>query len=258
MSRIAVLTLSAFLFTTPAWSQAPVLPTAVLPTVVEKRVSVPAQIVARTLSHMGAGMSGTLVEFSLRDGDRFKRGQVIARFRCLKENAVLTRTRAELMKRGRISATQGLARQLGVNTVQDAQVAQAEVEVAKGEVAVADAAVQDCTMLAPFDGRAADVSVRNNQFVAAGAPLFDALDDSVLEVEVVLPSSAVGWLPVGSIVAVEVGETVTQHRAVLDRYAGRVDPVSQTIKAYARLEGDTSLLLPGMSGTAEFSAKAGK
>lgn len=256
MNRTSLVVLGGLLAASPAWSQTakPALPAATQsPSASAHRLDVPVQVVARTLAHIGASMSGTLVDFSLRDGERFKRGQVIARFRCLKEAAVLARARAELNKRGRIAQTQGVARQLGVNTVQDAQVAQADVEVARGEVGVADATVQDCVMNAPFDGRAADVVVRNNQFIAAGAPMFDALDDSVLEVELVLPSNVVSWFPVGSHFKVSIGETRTQHPAIIDRFAGRVDPVSQTVKAYARLEGDVSQLLPGMSGSAAIS-----
>ena len=217
----------------------------------EQSTQVPVQIVPRTMSKIGASMSGTLSEFSIRDGEHFAAGQIIARFRCARENAVLLRAKAELGKRIGIAGRQREARLLGANTVQDTEVARSEVEVARGELAVADAAVQDCTMTAPFAGRAADVVIRNNQFLAAGAPMFDALDDGDMEAEMIMPSSVLGWMKPGYKVTIKIGETGTEIQAVLDRFGGRVDAVSRTIKAYARPEHNSGNLLPGMSGSAE-------
>jgi hypothetical protein len=95
--------------------------------------------------------------------------------------------------------------------------------------------------------------VRNYQFVQAGSPLLDIVDDRDLELEFVVPSIWLAWLKIGAVETVQITETQKTYDSKITRISGKVDAASQTIKIYGRIDGDTSDLLPGMSGGAHFA-----
>jgi multidrug efflux pump subunit AcrA (membrane-fusion protein) len=101
---------------------------------------------------------------------------------------------------------------------------------------------------APFGGRVAEQKVREQQFVQAGQPLLDILDDSVLELEFLVPSVWLRWLKVGSTFEVQIDETRKTYPAKFTRVGARVDPVSQSVKVAAAISGKFPELMAGMSG----------
>lgn len=210
------------------------------------------QVVARAVAPLAAPMSGQLVSFPAVDGERIESGAILARFNCAQQEAVLKRAAAEVAKRQDLLATQQRLKALNVYSKADFSAAQNDVAVAKAELAVAQTAVDNCEVKAPFGGRVASLSVRNFQFVQAGAPMLDLVDDRDLELELIVSSMLLAWLQVGADVHVHVSETQKDYDAKLTRISGRVDAASQTIKVYARIAGDPGSLLPGMSGIAQF------
>ncbi len=214
------------------------------------------QIVARATAPLAAPMSGQLVAFPFRDGDRIEAGKVLARFNCAQQEAIHVRARAELTKREDLLATQTRLKALNAYSKAEFSQAQNDVAVAKAELAVAQTGVDNCQVTAPFDGRVAGVSVRNFQFVQAGAPLIDLIDDGEIELEMVVSSMLLSWLKPGTPVRIHVGETQRDYDARITRVSGKVDAASQTIKVYGVLVGDAPGVLPGMSGVARFASAA--
>jgi RND family efflux transporter MFP subunit len=211
------------------------------------------QVTARSTATIAAPMAGQLVEFPASDGDAIAQGQVLARFNCAQQEATTARAHAELVKRQDILSTQKSLKALNAYSKADYVVAQNDVELAKADLALAQTAVDNCTIHAPFNGRVASAPVRNYQFVQAGAPLLDIVDDHDLELEFIVPSIWLAWLKIGALSSVQVSETQKSYDAKITRISGKVDAASQTIKIYGRIDGDTSDLLPGMSGTAHFA-----
>lgn len=210
------------------------------------------QIVARATAPLAAPMSGQLVFFPAMDGDRIEEGSVVAKFNCSQQVAVLARSRAEVAKREDNLSTQQRLKALNAYSKSEFTQAQNDVAVAKAELAVAQTAVDNCEVKAPFGGRVAAISVRNHQFVQAGAPLLDLVDDRDLELELIVSSMLLSWLKPGIDVRVHVSETQQDYDAKIIRISGKVDASSQTIKVYGRIAGETRSLLPGMSGVAKF------
>jgi membrane fusion protein, multidrug efflux system len=211
------------------------------------------QVTARSTATIAAPMAGQLIEFPAADGDAITEGQVLARFNCAQQEAMYARARAELVKRQDILSTQKSLKALNAYSKSDYVVAQNDVEVAKADLALAQTSVDNCTIKAPFSGRVAGAPVRNFQFVQAGAPLLDVVDDRDLELEFIVPSVWLVWLKIGAVAQVQVSETQQTYDAKVTRISGKVDAASQTIKIYGRIDGDTSSLLPGMSGMAHFA-----
>ena len=119
---------------------------------------------------------------------------------------------------------------------------------ARAEIGANQAVMAKCGISAPFAGRVAEQKVREQQFVQAGQPLLDIIDDSVLELEFLVPSRWLGWLRVGSGFQVQIDETGRTYPAKFIRIGARVDPVSQSVKVAAAIDGRFPDLMAGMSG----------
>jgi len=78
--------------------------------------------------------------------------------------------------------------------------------------------------------------------------MLDILDDSVLELEFLVPSSWLRWLKVGGAFDVQIDETRKTYPARFTRMGARVDPVSQSVKVAAAIHGRFPELMAGMSG----------
>jgi RND family efflux transporter MFP subunit len=210
------------------------------------------QVVARTAAQIGAPMSGQLTDFPLADGDVFTAGQVLARFNCAQPEAALARAKAERNKRRDLLSTQNSLKALNAYSKVELRSAQNDVAVAEADLALAQTMVNNCVVRAPFAGRVSNVAVHNFQSVQMGAPLMDILDESTLELELIVPSRWFAWLKPGGRFEVRVNETNKDYAAEVTRFSGRVDAASQTIKLYGRIVAGGTDLLPGMSGTAQF------
>jgi multidrug resistance efflux pump len=105
-----------------------------------------------------------------------------------------------------------------------------------------------CSIKAPWAGRAVEQKARAQQFVKAGEPLLEIIDDSVLEVEFIAPSRWLVWLKPGYSFSVHIDETENSYPVKLLGTAARVDPVSQTVKVVAVIDGTFPELVAGMSG----------
>jgi membrane fusion protein, multidrug efflux system len=215
------------------------------------------QIVARTSAVLGAPMAGRLAEFPLRDGDRFKKDQLVARFDCAVQQGALARTRAVLEEKRHVMDTNQRLRQLGTSSGMEFGVAEAQLHVAMADVATTGAIVDKCVLRAPFSGRAAGALVHENQFVTEGAPLIELLSDKELEVQMIVPSLWLSWLRTGAAFDIAVIETNRTYHAELTRISSKVDAISQSINVYGRITNPTDDLLPGMSGRALLSPPAG-
>lgn len=249
MALLAVATLSG-----PAGAQsrapAPDLPD--LPTTLADATvrDIRVQVTSLTNTTIGAPMTGRLERFPLVDGDRFKEGDVLARFDCAERDAALARAKAALQLKRRILGNKQKLGNLGNSTGLEIDVAIDEVAEATADLAVAQAMQANCTVTAPFAGRVSGVTVHPFQFVQLGTPMIDILADHDLGLEMVVPSRWVTWLKPGAAFDVAIDETGLIYSAQLLRFSGKADPVSRSLKAYAKVTRPADELLPGMSGRA--------
>ena len=65
----------------------------------------------------------------------------------------------------------------------------------------------------------------------------------------IAPSCWLAWLKPGYVFAIHIEETNKTCKAAITR----VDPVSQTIKVFAEIQGDAGDLMAGMSGRANIA-----
>jgi multidrug efflux pump subunit AcrA (membrane-fusion protein) len=114
--------------------------------------------------------------------------------------------------------------------------------------------VSQCSVLAPFDGHVAEKIANEFEIPVASAPLLRIVDDSRLEIEMIVPSSMLATLRIGVPFDFHVDETNSDHRATVTRLPAIVDSVSQTARVFgAFVENRPPEILPGMSGSASFA-----
>jgi membrane fusion protein, multidrug efflux system len=208
-----------------------------------------AQLLPVNYTTLSAEIPARVNRIKLVEGDKFGAGDLIIELDCSLQNAQLLKARAELLSTERIlDANQKLA---AMNSVGHLELALAEtaVDKAKAEVLTVETLLSKCRILAPFSGRIAEQKIREQQYVQAGQPLVDILDDSAFEIEFIVPSKWLTWLIIGQSMQIDIDETQRSYPATFSKIGARIDPVSQTIKVTGKIEGNFTELMAGMSGT---------
>ncbi len=206
-------------------------------------------LTAKRYTTLASELAAKVGRVTVREGDRFRNGQLLVELDCSIQRAQLDRARSILATAEKLEAAQRRLVELKTAGELDAEQAALEVAKARGEAQVMAATVAKCAIDAPFSGRVTEQKVRDQQFVQAGQPLLEVIDDSVLDVEFIVPSKWLAWLKVGipfQIQVDELGGRVVQARVA--RLGAQVDPVSQSVKVVGEIVGGGADLVAGMSG----------
>lgn len=243
----AALITSMLISAWPVLAQVPSAPaTSVRPAI--ERQEIRAQLMPRRYTTLAAEIGAKISHLPVAEGGAFRAGQILVSFDCSVPQAQLQKAQAELDgAQQTFQANQRLAELNSVGQL-DLDLSRAAVGKARAEVNAQRAVLAKCSVTAPYAGRVAEQKAREQQFVQPGQALMDILDDSVLELEFLVPSSWLGWLRVGSAFQVEIDETHKTYPAKFIRIGARVDPVSQSIKVAAAIDGKFPELIAGMSG----------
>ncbi|WP_217645571.1 efflux RND transporter periplasmic adaptor subunit [Oceanisphaera psychrotolerans] len=197
---------------------------------------------------LAAEQGGKIKRISVREGQRVEKGQRLVEFDCALQAAQLQKARAQLA--GAKNTHTGNQRMADLNAIGSVELNNSLIEVAKAQADIAylDATIKSCTIDAPYAGSIGEQRAREQEFVQAGQPLLDILDDSALELEFIVPSRWLGWFKPGHNFAVQIEDTGKTYPVKLRYTAARVDPLSQSVKAVAVIDGQFEELLAGMSG----------
>lgn len=198
---------------------------------------------------LSAEMPGQVKRIPLEDGDAFRQGQRLLEFDCSLQDAQLVKARAQL--RAAENTLEGQRRLAKLNAVGLVELHNSEAEAlkAKADVTYLQVMMGRCRVDAPYDGRVIRYAVREHQAVQANQELVEIIDDGVLSLDFIVPSSWLSWLTPGYRFEVRIEDTDKRYPVKLLRTATRVDPISQTVRALAEVDGRFPELLPGMSGT---------
>jgi len=234
----------------------PATPAAARPSL--ERQEIRAQLSPRRYTTIASEVGARISRIGVAEGGRFRAGQVLVALDCSMQQAQLQKARAVLAAaENTYQANRRLEELCSVGKVELEQ-SQAEVAKAKADVAASGVTLSKCTIAAPFAGRVAEQKAREQQYVQPGQPLLDILDDTVLELEFIVPSRWLVWLKPGYAFQVSIDETGKTYPAKVQRIGARVDPVSQSVKLSATVDGKFPELIAGMSGRVTLSAPAGR
>lgn len=207
-----------------------------------------AQLTPRRYTTLAAEIGAKVRALPVPEGGSFRAGALLIGFDCSVQQTQLNKAKASLGAAEQTwRANQRLNELQSVGKV-ELELSEAEVAKANAELATHVAMLSKCSIAAPFAGRVAEQKVREQQFVQPGQPLLEILDDSVLELEFIVPSKWMAWVKPGYGFQVRIDETGRSYPAKVQRLGARVDPVSQSIKLSATIDGRFPELVSGMSG----------
>ncbi len=198
---------------------------------------------------LSSGAAGQIMEITVKDGQSFTKGQVLLRI-----DGRLAGHRLDMARASRDQAdtqykmAERLYR-LNSRGALDVEMARAQLERARAEKRLAEEMLEMCQVKAPFSGRVTQLEVKENQYVAEGAPLMEVAETGPMEIEFMMPSSWLGKVKPGTRFTVNVEEAGMTCQGEIIRLGGKVDAVTQSIRAYGKLLENAPGLLPGMSGT---------
>lgn len=213
-----------------------------------ERQDIRAQLAPRRYTTIAAEIGAKVSRVAVAEGARFRSGQTLISFDCSMQQAHLQKAKAALDAAERTYAANRRLAELNSIGKVELEVSEAEAGKARAEVSLMNVALGKCHVAAPFGGRVAEQRVREQQYVQPGQPLLDILDDSVLELEFLIPSRWLAWVKVGTAFQVAIDETGKSYPAKILRIGARVDPVSQSVKVAAAIDGSFQELIAGMSG----------
>ena len=213
-----------------------------------ERQDIRAQLLPRRYTTVAAELGAKVNRLPVAEGGAFKSGQLLVSFDCSLQQAQLAKAQAEL--EGAQQTQQTNQRLAELNSVGQLEMglSKSATSKARAEVGAHRAVLGKCSVSAPFAGRVAEQKVREQQYVQPGQALLDIIDDSVLELEFLVPSRWLAWLRQGGQFQVQIDETQKTYPAKFIRIGARVDPVSQSVKVAAAIDGRFPELIAGMSG----------
>ena len=194
-----------------------------------------------------------IARLPFREGDRFTSGDVLVEFDCRRQRADL-----QAMKAAYREADLNLASSLSLEKFKaigrnEVEIARARLDKSKGEVASIEARIEDCQVIAPFNGRISESSVRPMEFTVAQRPYLAIIEDRNTEVEMIVASSILASVKVGALLSFKVDELPgADVTAVITAVGAVVDPVSKSGKIVALVTSAPAALTAGMSGTGAF------
>ena len=218
-----------------------------------ERQEIRAQLMPRRYTTVAAEIPAKINELPIAEGGAFKAGETLVSFDCSIQRAQYQKAEAELDSAEQTFKSNKRLSELNSVGLLELELSRSALAKAKAELGGSKAVVEKCTVTAPFSGRVAEQKVREQQFAQLGQPLLDIIDDSVLELAFLVPSAWLRWMRVGGNFQVQIDETRKTYPARFIRIGARVDPVSQSIKVVASINGKFPELMAGMSGRVQIA-----
>lgn len=213
-----------------------------------ERQEIRAQLRPIQYTTLSAEIGAVVKRILVREGQRFDAGTPLIQLDCGLNEAQAAKSRAELAGAERsLKGNQRLS-ELNAAGMMELDLAKNAVDKSRAELQISETQLSKCEIKAPFAGIIAEQRIREQQYVQPGTPLIDVLDDSGYELEFLAPSAWISRLQLNQVIRIQIDEARRVANARVLRISPRIDPVSQSIKVTASLEGPISDLKAGMSG----------
>ena len=195
---------------------------------------------------------GKIATLTVRTGERYRQGDTLFTLDCRLYQAQWERTRRDLNHAERTLGMQRRLSELGSGSRYERNQAEAAAERAAADLAQLALTLEMCEVKASFDGRVVERKAQPEQVIAAGQPVLEVYDTSNYDIQLLVPSSWLGWLHRGLPFRLHIDETAHDYDAEVTESGARNDPASQSVKVFARFAAMPDAITAGMSGTAVF------
>lgn len=196
-------------------------------------------------------------KIAFQEGERFRKGDILVAFDCRKQRAELASAEAQQLEMTLNLDNFKVLQRVQAAGQHDLRVSQARAAKASAEADVLRAHIDECSVVAPFDGRVLELSLHEHEIPAPGKPFIGLVAEGALEIDLIVSSKLIQNLKIGTEFTFFVDETQTSETAIIKRVGAAVDPISQTIKIVAVFKNAVTDVLPGMSGTGQFDKLGG-
>ncbi len=227
-------------------------PTAVAPS------ELSALVIANHEATLSAQMAGKIKKVYFDIGQQFAAGAVLVEFDCAEAQTKLDALNAEYMGARETHLAKLKLQGLGAAGDLEVTLAAAAGERAKSLVRQQETQMAYCFINAPYDGKVARLKAKQAENVAPSQPVLEIVASAALKATLHVPTAIAARLRPGSKLFISFRETGRRYAASVSRMNSRVDGVSQSLELEATFVGNTTGLLPGMIGQAQFSDAAGK
>ncbi len=191
-------------------------------------------------------------DLPFKSGDRFKKGDLLVGFNCSFYRADLASAEAAYQSKQNVFKNNKELLALNAMSEIDVSISESEMQVARADRTMRAIRVGQCKIKAPYHGRIIEIAVNEHETVPADKEILSILNDSELEIELIVPSNWLTWISIGEAFTFLIDETGKTFNAKVTKTGAVVDPVSQTIKLTGKFEEELNGVLSGMSGTAQF------
>lgn len=206
-----------------------------------------ARLTAQRYTTLSAELQAKIKRIHVREGEKFKAKQILVELDCTLQKTQLDKASVQMrMTRKNFASHQHLST---LNAIGDVELMNSKADMlkAKADKAYYQALLNKCTIYAPYDGFAGEQKVRELQFVQQGEPLLDIFNITKLELEFIVPTRWLSWLKSGHRFDINIESTGKNYPAQVMRTALHADPVSQSVKVIALIDGYFQELIPGMN-----------
>ncbi len=190
-------------------------------------------------------------------GESFQKGDVLLQFNCEVMKAEIESVKAaHSAARSHYESNKEL---FGLDAVgrYEVDISKAEMEGAFARLRAARARVKQCEIRAPYNGKISELAVNAYETPRSDTPLLKIVSHEELELRLIVPSSWLSWLSVGTQFDFNIDETQNSYLASIIRVGAEVDAVSHTVPIIAVFTNISDDVLPGMSGAAQFTLPNG-
>ncbi len=208
-----------------------------------------------------ARLEGDLVGVYVREGERVREGQLLARFEASEQESNLRSAQAdEAAAQSELSTAQWNSDQTselfkaGAVPERDARAAEQAVSSARARLAAAQARVRstssfvrDTRVTAPTSGIVERRIVENGEHVARGAPMFTVVRNDVLELAAAVPARQATQIAPGQSVQFTADARALAGRVA--RVSPTVDPTTRSITVYVQLPNPGGAIKGGTFAT---------
>lgn len=196
---------------------------------------------------VSAEIGGRVVRVHREMGQAFKRGDALIDLDDRLARADLASAKAVLD-----AATASLDAASGMydrNSASQVELAEARRDVAEAAARLERARHQAeaCAIVAPFDGRVAEVMVSEHELVEKGRPVVSLIDDSRLVAKFLFPEEKFGQVGIGDVLIVRIPVAGVSREARVSHIAPALDPASRTLDVWAAVDNADAVLRAGMT-----------
>jgi len=202
---------------------------------------------------LSVDLNARVIATPLLVGQSFSKDDVLLKFDCEIQKAEARAAKAAYSASKSAHSNNKELQEYGAVGEFDVRVSKAEMQRAQAQAEAISARTRDCEIIAPFDGRVAELAINAFETPGPNQPLMKIVSTGEFEVQLIVPSSWLAWLRTGDSFEFVVDETGARHEASVRQLGAEVDAVSRTVPVVAGFTTLPAPVLAGMSGTASFT-----